>query len=181
LLVVINQGFKYVINLYAGTTGERMLRRLRFQLYGRILRFPLPQFRKTSSSEMVTMITAEVEPLGGFVGDAFKLPVFQGGYLFVILAFLFVQNWFMALAAVALYPLQGYLIPKLQRRVRKFSKNEFNWFVSFLIGLENQRPVRWRFIPTTQLVASEQTFLNASVLSTMYVSRFMSGNSSSNF
>jgi ABC-type multidrug transport system fused ATPase/permease subunit len=122
LLVVINQGFKYVINLYAGTTGERMLRRLRFQLYGRILRFPLPQFRKTSSSEMVTMITAEVEPLGGFVGDAFKLPVFQGGYLFVILAFLFVQNWFMALAAVALYPLQGYLIPKLQRRVRKFSK-----------------------------------------------------------
>ena len=28
----------------------------------------------------------------------------------------------MALAAVALYPLQGYLIPKLQRRVRVFSK-----------------------------------------------------------
>jgi len=122
LLVIINQAFKYVINLYAGITGERMLRRLRFELYGRILRFPLPQFRKTSSSEMVTMITAEVEPLGGFVGDAFKLPVFQGGYLIVILAFLFVQNWFMALAAVALYPLQGYLIPKLQRRVNLLGK-----------------------------------------------------------
>ena len=122
LLVIINQAFKYVINLYAGITGERMLRRLRFELYGRILRFPLPQFRKTSSSEMVTMITAEVEPLGGFIGDAFKLPVFQGGYLIVILAFLFVQNWFMALAAVALYPLQGYLIPKLQRRVNLLGK-----------------------------------------------------------
>ena len=122
LLVVVNQAFKYVINLYAGITGERMLRRLRFELYGRILRFPLPKFRKTSSSEMVTMITAEVEPLGGFVGDAFKLPVFQGGYLIVILSFLFMQNWFMALAAVALYPLQGYLIPKLQTRVRSFSK-----------------------------------------------------------
>ena len=122
ILVIVNQAFKYAINLYAGVTGERMLRRLRFQLYGRILRFPLPQFRKTSSSEMVTMITAEVEPLGGFVGDAFKLPVFQGGYLLVILAFLFVQNWFMALAAIALYPLQGYLIPKLQSRVRVFSK-----------------------------------------------------------
>ena len=122
VLVALNQGFKYVINVYAGITGERMLRRLRFDLYGRILRFPLPQFRKTSSSEIVTMITAEVEPLGGFIGDAFKLPVFQGGYLIVILAFLLVQNWFMALAAVALYPVQFYLIPKLQRRVNLLGK-----------------------------------------------------------
>ena len=121
-LVIVNQGFKYVINLYAGITGERMLRRLRFDLYSRILRFPLPQFRKTSSAEIVTMATAEVEPLGGFIGDAFKLPIFQGGYLIVILAFLFVQNWYMALAAVALYPLQGYLIPKLQRRVNLLGK-----------------------------------------------------------
>ena len=121
-LVIINQAFKYVINVYAGITGERMLRRLRFDLYGRVLRFPLPQFRKTSSSEIVTMVTAEIEPLGGFIGDAFKLPIFQGGYLIVILAFLFVQNWYMALAAVALYPLQGYLIPKLQRRVNLLGK-----------------------------------------------------------
>jgi putative ABC transport system ATP-binding protein len=121
-LVIVNQAFKYVINLYAGITGERMLRRLRFDLYGRVLRFPLPQFRKTSSSEIVTMVTAEVEPLGGFIGDSFKLPIFQGGYLVVILAFLFVQNWYMALAAVALYPLQGYLIPKLQRRVNLLGK-----------------------------------------------------------
>lgn len=122
LLVAINQGFKYVINVYAGITGERMLRRLRFDLYGRVLRFPLPQFRKTSPGEIITMITGEVEPLGGFIGDAFKLPIFQGGYLIVILAFLLVQNWYMALAAVALYPLQFYLIPKLQRRVNLLGK-----------------------------------------------------------
>ncbi|CAN0497122.1 unnamed protein product, partial [Laminaria digitata] len=122
VLVIVNQAFKYIINLYAGITGERMLRRLRFDLYGRVLRFPLPQFRKTSSSEIVTMVTGEVEPLGGFIGDSFKLPIFQGGYLIVILTFLFVQNWYMALAAVALYPLQGYLIPKLQRRVNMLGK-----------------------------------------------------------
>ncbi|MEX2454233.1 MAG: ABC transporter transmembrane domain-containing protein, partial [Rhodospirillaceae bacterium] len=122
VLVGINQGFKYVINVYGGVTGERMLRRLRFDLYGRVLRFPLPQFRKTSQGEIITMITGEVEPLGGFIGDAFKLPIFQGGYLIVILAFLLVQNWYMALAAIALYPLQFYLIPKLQRRVNLLGK-----------------------------------------------------------
>ena len=122
LLVVANQGFKYAINVLAGRTGERMLRRLRYDLYSRILRFPLPHFRKLSHGEIITMITAEVEPLGGFIGDAFKLPVFQGGYLLVILAFLLVQNWVMAAAAVALYPLQFYVVPKLQRRVNSFAK-----------------------------------------------------------
>ena len=40
-LVLVNQGFKYTINVYRGLTGERMLRRLRYQLFGRVLRFPL--------------------------------------------------------------------------------------------------------------------------------------------
>ena len=122
LMVVINQAFKYVINVYQGITGERMLRRLRYELYCRILRFPLPTFRKKSAGEIIPMITAEVEPLGGFIGEAFALPIFQGGYLVVIMSFLVIQNWVMALAAIALYPLQAYFIPKLQKKVNLLGK-----------------------------------------------------------
>ena len=121
-LVVINQAFKYVINVYKGLTGERMLRRLRYDLYSRVLRFPLPTFRKMSQGEIIPMITQEVEPLGGFIGDAFSQPAFQGGTLLTILGFLFYQDWRMAAAAVMLYPLQVWLIPKLQRRVNLLSK-----------------------------------------------------------
>jgi len=121
-LVGVNQGFKYVINVYKGLTGERMLRRLRFELFGRVLRFPLPTFRKMSQGEIIPMITAEVEPLGGFIGDCYSLPVFQGGYLLTILTFLFIQDWRMALAAVMLYPLQIWLIPRLQKRVNMLGK-----------------------------------------------------------
>ena len=121
-LVVINQAFKYIINVYKGLIGERMLRRLRYDLYSRVLRFPLPTFRKMSQGEIIPMITQEVEPLGGFVGDAYSLPAFQGGQLMIILAFLFVQNPVMAAAAVALYPLQLYIIPKLQMRVNQLGK-----------------------------------------------------------
>ncbi|WP_169566908.1 ABC transporter transmembrane domain-containing protein [Sneathiella limimaris] len=122
LLVIINQSFKYVINVYQGITGERMLRRLRYELYSRILRFPLPTFRKKSSGEIIPMITSEVEPLGGFIGEAFVLPAFQGGYLIVIMSFLLIQNVHMALAAIALYPLQAYFIPKMQRVVNQLGK-----------------------------------------------------------
>ena len=122
VLVIINQSFKYVINVYRGLTGERMLRRLRYDLYSRILRFPLPTFRKISQGEIIPMISQEVEPLGGFIGNAFSQPAFQGGTLLTILAFLFIQDWRMALAAVMLYPLQVWLIPKLQRRVNQLGK-----------------------------------------------------------
>ena len=60
-LVLINGAFKYIINVVSGRTGERLLRRLRYQLYTRMLRFPLPQFRKTSQGELIAMITAEVD------------------------------------------------------------------------------------------------------------------------
>ena len=121
-LVLLNGGFKYVINVYRGVVGERMLRRLRYQLYRQVLRFPLPQFRRMSQGEIVSMITGETEHLGEFIGDSIALPAFQGGTLLTILVFMFAQDWKLGLAAVALYPLQMYLIPKLQRRVNQLRK-----------------------------------------------------------
>jgi ABC-type multidrug transport system fused ATPase/permease subunit len=121
-LVLINGTLKYYINVFKGRIGERLLRRLRYQLYQRILRFPLPHFRKVSHGELIPMITAEVEPLGGFIGTAFGDPMFQGGQLLIILAFIMVQDPILGAAAVALYPLQIYVIPKLQRRVNELGK-----------------------------------------------------------
>ena len=116
-LVVLNNVVKFTLNLFKGLTGERMLRRLRFILYERMMRFRLPHFRKVSSGEIIPMITAEVEPLGGFIGDAVAQPAFQGGTLLVYITFIFAQDPMLGAAAIALYPIQGYIIPKLQRRV----------------------------------------------------------------
>ncbi|NNG04368.1 MAG: ABC transporter ATP-binding protein [Inquilinus sp.] len=121
-LVFINGGFKFYINVYAGQLGERMLRRLRYELYTRVLRFRLPRFKRMSQGEIIPMITAEVEPLGGFIGEAFSLPAFQGGQLLVLVGFIFVQDPVLGAAAIAFYPLQAYLIPKLQRRVNQLGK-----------------------------------------------------------
>ncbi|MCU0837260.1 MAG: ABC transporter transmembrane domain-containing protein [Rhodospirillales bacterium] len=122
LLVAINGGFKYVINVYKGIVGERMLRRLRYQMFCRTLRFPVPHFRRASQGELIAMMTAEVETLGNFIGDAVAQPMFQGGTLLTILTFMFVQDWALGLAAISLYPFQIYFIPKLQRQVNQLSK-----------------------------------------------------------
>ncbi len=121
-LVLANGGFKYAINVYKGLLGERMLRRLRYLLYSRILRFPSPHFRRVSSGELIPMVTQEVEPLGGFIGDALALPMYQGGLLVTALFFIFMQDPLMGLASIALYPMQGWIIPKLQRKVNLLGK-----------------------------------------------------------
>jgi len=121
LLVLINSGFKLVINIYRGVLGERVLRRMRLQLIDRIMKFPLHRFRRTSQGELVSMVNQETEPLGGFIGEAISLPLYQGGILLTILVFMFVQDWKLGLAAIALYPIQAWLIPKLQRQVNQLN------------------------------------------------------------
>ncbi|MDE1463425.1 ABC transporter transmembrane domain-containing protein [Spartinivicinus poritis] len=121
-LVIINGVLKYLLNVYRGVVGERMLKKLRFDLYSRILRFPVPHFKKVSQGEIIPIITAETEPLGGFIGEAFALPAFQGGLLLTYLFFIYNQDVILGIAATALYPLQLYIIPKLQRIVNQLGK-----------------------------------------------------------
>ena len=122
LMVIVNGGMKYFINVYRGILGERMLRRFRYTLYRRILRFPLPHLNNTSPGEIIPMVTAESEPLGGFIGDSIALPVMQGGLLITYLSFIFAQDFWLGLASIALYPPQIYFIPKLQNKVNQLSK-----------------------------------------------------------
>ncbi|MQQ09234.1 cyclic nucleotide-binding domain-containing protein [Epibacterium sp. SM1979] len=117
---------KMRINTMKGILAERMLRRLRFQLIERVMRFPQPYFERVSQGELVSMVTSESEPMGGLMGDAISQPVLQAGQMLTILFFLFSQNLWFGLAAVALIPLQGWLIPMLQRRINLLNKKRIH-------------------------------------------------------
>ncbi len=120
--VLASGGLKYVKQNLEGLISERMLRNLRSELYERILRFPLPHFRNTSTGQLVAMILGEVEDLGQFFGEAISVPLFQGAMLLGTLGFMIWQNPWMALAGMALFPVQVWLVRKLQRRVTQMSR-----------------------------------------------------------
>jgi ABC-type multidrug transport system fused ATPase/permease subunit len=113
---------KMRINTMKGVLSERLLRRFRFQLISRILRFPQPYFERVSQGELVAMVTSESEPMGGLMGDAVGQPVLQAGQMLTILAFLFLQSVWFGLAACALIPVQAWLIPKMQRQINLLNK-----------------------------------------------------------
>lgn len=83
LAVLANGLLKMQLNTMKGVLAERLLRRFRFQLLTRILRFPRPFFRTTSQGELVSMVTSEAEPMGGLMGDMLSQPVFVCAKLLV--------------------------------------------------------------------------------------------------
>jgi putative ABC transport system ATP-binding protein len=119
--VVVNGMFKLYINTYKGRLGERMLRRLRYQLVDRVLRFPMAQYRRVRSSEIATMIKDEVDPLGGFIGEAFATPAFLVGQALSALIFIMLQSWMLGTVTLAILIVQTGLIPKLRARLRKLA------------------------------------------------------------
>ncbi len=113
LAISIGGILKYILNVYKGSVGERLLRRLRLLIYR--------SWRKGGGTEkrteVIPLMAQEVEPIGGFSADAFSLPVFQGGTVATILVFMFVQDPILGAAAITLLPIQLVLIPRLQKRV----------------------------------------------------------------
>ncbi len=122
VLVIINGLFKFYINTFKGRLGERMLRRLRFQLVDRVLRFPPNIFKRVKASEVATMVKDEVEPLGGFIGDAFVQPAFLGLQAATALFFIILQNFWLGILAALMVGIQGVIIPKMRRRLIKLGK-----------------------------------------------------------
>ncbi|MFU0504846.1 ABC transporter transmembrane domain-containing protein [Pseudaminobacter sp. NGMCC 1.201702] len=122
LLVIVNGLFKFYINTYKGRLGERMLRRIRFHLVDRVLRFPPHQFKRVKSAEIATMVKDEVEPLGGFIGDAFVQPALLGGQALTAMLFIMVQNFWLGLISVAIVTIQIIIIPKMRKRLLRLGR-----------------------------------------------------------
>ncbi|HEU0222728.1 MAG TPA: ABC transporter ATP-binding protein [Paracoccaceae bacterium] len=116
-LIFLNNAVKYYINVSKGLTGERILRRIRFTIFDRVTRLSLPRLRRTSPGEVVQIVAAEVEPLGGFSGELVATPVYQGGQLLLYIGFIIAQDPFLGLAAIILFPTQAFIVPRVQRLV----------------------------------------------------------------
>ncbi|HAJ47676.1 MAG TPA: hypothetical protein DCL54_13965, partial [Alphaproteobacteria bacterium] len=121
-LVVINGAFKMVINTRKGRMGERLLRRLRYELVDRVLRFPPRHYRKVKPSEVASMVKDEVEPLGTFIGDAIVWPAFLGMQAVVAILFILVQSVFLGAIACLILAVQFRLISYLREPILKLIK-----------------------------------------------------------
>jgi len=130
-LYLVNSFIKLIINVRKGILGERLVRRLRYSLVDRLLRFPIQRFRVVSQGETIAQLNSEAENLAGYMSESVVLPLFQGGTMLTVLIFMFVQSFWLGLAAVALIPLQVFIIPRMQRHVNSLNQERVRQVRSF--------------------------------------------------
>ncbi len=116
-LVIVNGLMKVYINTFKGQLGERLLRRIRYDLIDRVLRFPPKRFKSVKAGEVASMVKDEVEPFGGFSGEAFASPVMLAGQTLTAMLFIFVQHIGLGFVALAMALIQVLIIPKLRARL----------------------------------------------------------------
>src|SRR6202023_1583379 len=100
--VLVQGGAKLVLNVYRSWVGERATRDLRRRV--RVLVSSPSSASSGSEAQGVqaSMIVAEVEPIGGFVGASVSEPLLQAGVLLSVLAYMIHVDLWMAGTALAL-------------------------------------------------------------------------------
>jgi ABC-type multidrug transport system fused ATPase/permease subunit len=116
-VVLVQGGTKLVLNVYRGWVGERAVRDLRRRIHAVIEAPPTSSPAAEAQGIAVSMIVAEVDPIGGFVGESVSEPLLQGGILLSVLAYLIHLDPWMALGAFALFVPQFLFVPLMQAAV----------------------------------------------------------------
>jgi ABC-type multidrug transport system fused ATPase/permease subunit len=117
--VLVQGGVKLSLNIYRTWVGERanrdLRRRICMSLESADVAASLPEDRGTA----VSMIVAEVEPVGGFIGSAISEPLLQAGVLATVIAYIIHLDVWMGAAALALFVPQLIFVPLMQHGMNR--------------------------------------------------------------
>jgi ABC-type multidrug transport system fused ATPase/permease subunit len=117
--VLVQGGTKLGLNIYRGWVGERAKRDLRRRVHTFVEAPGATSPAVEAQGIAVSMIVAEVEPIGGFVGESISEPLLQAGIMLSVLAYLIHIDPWMALTAFGIFIPQLVFVPLLQAAVNR--------------------------------------------------------------
>jgi ABC-type multidrug transport system fused ATPase/permease subunit len=121
-VVLVQGSTKLALNIYRGWVGERAKRDLRRRIHREYVIGQPPAAGSPAAEAQgisISMIVAEVEPVGGFVGESVSEPLLQAGIMASVFAYLIHIDPWMALAAFAIFIPQLIFVPLLQSAVNR--------------------------------------------------------------
>jgi ABC-type bacteriocin/lantibiotic exporter with double-glycine peptidase domain len=118
-IILVQGGTKLALNIYRAWVGERAKRDLRRRVHT-FVETPAAASPAVEAQGIATsMIVAEVEPIGGFVGQSISEPLLQAGTMLSVVAYLIHVDIWMALAAFGLFIPQLVIVPLLQAALNR--------------------------------------------------------------
>jgi ABC-type bacteriocin/lantibiotic exporter with double-glycine peptidase domain len=116
---LLQGGAKLVLNIYRNWIGESCVRELRRRVHSLVSDTSASSSSLEAEGIQASMIVAEVEPVGSFVGGSVSEPVLQAGILFSVLAYMIHVDLRMAAVAIFFFVPQLVFVPMMQHAMNR--------------------------------------------------------------
>ncbi len=121
--VLVQGGTKLVLNIYRSWVGEHATRDLRRRVHVLVSSTSAASSTLEAEGVQASMIVAEVESIGGFVGSAVSEPLLQGGILVSVLGYMIHVDFWMAATAFLLFVPQLVFVPLMQGAMNRRTRD----------------------------------------------------------
>ncbi len=116
-VIVVTNIFKFALNYRSSLLGEDTIRRIRASIYG--AHHDPDAKRKPNTGTLATIIAAEAEEVGRFVGQAVANPLLQVGTLFSVVSYVAATQPYLGAFLVFIILPQAAIVLLLQERVNR--------------------------------------------------------------
>ena len=104
------------------SVGERVIARIRRDLYAHIQGMPLSFFASLHSAELMSRVVTDVNRLARLASTVLVMAVRQVGTIIALLVVMFAREWVLALIAVAVFPAVGATVRAIGRKLYKINR-----------------------------------------------------------
>jgi subfamily B ATP-binding cassette protein MsbA len=104
------------------SVGERVIARIRRELYAHIQSMPLAFFASLHSAELMTRVVTDVNRLARLSSTVLVMAVRHVGTIAALLIVMFLREWVLALFAIAVFPLVGVAVRTIGRKLYKINR-----------------------------------------------------------
>lgn len=119
---LIKGGARYGQSYLMAAVGERVIARIRRELYSHIQGMSLSFYAQVHSAELMTRVVNDVNRLARLSSTVLVMAVRQMGTVLALLTVMFMREWVLALIAVTIFPAVGVLFRTLGRKLYKIGK-----------------------------------------------------------
>ena len=132
LAMFVSAGFKFAMRTQRELISARVVRSLRQSVFFCMYIF-VPKLHPVNKPQdvdhvdegaVVSMLSSEVEKLGGFAGSAISGPLLAVGTLVFVLGYMFWVEPLVAMIALTLYSPQFFIVPFFQARMNRLSQQK---------------------------------------------------------
>jgi ATP-binding cassette, subfamily B, bacterial MsbA len=104
------------------SVGERVIARIRRELYAHIQSMPLSFFASLHSAELMTRVVTDVNRLARLCSTVLVMAVRHVATIAALLVVMFLREWVLALIAIAVFPVVGVAVRVIGRQLYRINR-----------------------------------------------------------